>query len=98
MGGLLAAEAATSSSSQSKRVVGLIAFDTPFLGMHPHVVVSGIASLFPKDAEHPPKTERELNDSDQVDMVDEKAVDDWDAYKATLRGTCCYYQGLDHTD
>lgn len=55
MGGLLAAEAATDPSNipdattgKPCRIVGVIAFDTPFLGMHPHVIISGIASLFPK--------------------------------------------------
>ena len=48
MGGLLIAEAALDSSLVARRIIGLLAFDTPYLGMHPHVVVSGIASLFPK--------------------------------------------------
>lgn len=55
MGGLLAAEAALDSSNahrkaggKPKRIVGIVAFDVPFLGMHPHVVISGLASLLPK--------------------------------------------------
>jgi hypothetical protein len=55
MGGLLAAEAAMDSSNaplkaggKPNRIVGIIAFDVPFLGMHPHVVISGLASLLPK--------------------------------------------------
>jgi len=44
MGGLLAAEAATDASNSEpgsrkpNRIVGVVAFDVPFLGMHPHVV------------------------------------------------------------
>jgi hypothetical protein len=49
MGGLLIAEAAINPSPVARRIIGLIALDAPYLGMHPHVVVSGIASLFPKD-------------------------------------------------
>lgn len=66
MGGLLAAEAAISSHPQSKRVIGLVAFDVPFLGMHPHVIITGIASLFPTDANSAPKSETDLNNEDMV--------------------------------
>ena len=37
--------------AKPKRVVGVVAFDTPYLGTHPHVVISGIASLLPKGDE-----------------------------------------------
>lgn len=53
MGGILAAEVVLlppySRASNEKfrhRILGTINFDTPFLGMHPGVVVSGIGSLF----------------------------------------------------
>ena len=53
MGGLLSAEVVLqppSSPATGKpfrhRILGTINFDTPFLGMHPGVVVSGIGSLF----------------------------------------------------
>ncbi|KAG7008813.1 hypothetical protein G7Y79_00004g013970 [Physcia stellaris] len=53
MGGLLSAEVALLESHPVQtgktlrhRIVGTINFDTPFLGMHPGVVVSGIGSLF----------------------------------------------------
>jgi hypothetical protein len=82
MGGLLTAEAATSPHDASKRVIALLAFDVPFLGMHPHVVISGIASLLPNKkgdstehgSEHDRlqggglKSEREMNDARHVDV------------------------------
>lgn len=52
MGGILSAEVALLQSFNSyekvlrHRIVGTINFDTPFLGMHPGVVVSGIGSIF----------------------------------------------------
>ncbi|KAJ3865995.1 hypothetical protein EV359DRAFT_72092 [Lentinula novae-zelandiae] len=79
MGGLLAAEAATDPSNVHKRIVGLIAFDCPYLGMHPHVVIAGIASLIPKKAEGKMKTEAELNPSPNVRIVDRtKETENWD--------------------
>lgn len=53
MGGLLAAEAAVAypkhkSKKEGQEITGVMALDAPLLGMHPHVVISGIASLFPK--------------------------------------------------
>ncbi|KUJ19782.1 uncharacterized protein LY89DRAFT_641021 [Mollisia scopiformis] len=60
MGGLLAAEVAlqrpltpATGKPFRHRILGTISFDTPFLGMHPGVIASGIGSLFrPAD---PPK-------------------------------------------
>lgn len=53
LGGILAAEVVLlpsnvprSPEARQHRILGLIAFDTPFLGMHPGVVSTGIASLF----------------------------------------------------
>lgn len=53
MGGILAAEVAlnppkgfSSSPPLKHHILGTINFDTPFLGMHPGLVGSGIASLF----------------------------------------------------
>jgi hypothetical protein len=83
MGGLLAADAATDKSNKKHRIVGMIAFDTPYLGLHPHVVISGIASLFPKDTEEDKKkkpSERDMNE-EHVQMVDDAVTEDWQAYK-----------------
>ncbi|KAL9075360.1 MAG: hypothetical protein Q9161_001737 [Pseudevernia consocians] len=43
MGGLLSAEVAL---LEGHRILGTINFDTPFLGMHPGVIASGLGSLF----------------------------------------------------
>lgn len=61
LGGILAAEVVLFPSHRpgSKdlfhhRILGHLAFDTPFLGMHPGVVTTGIASLF-RSAPDPPE-------------------------------------------
>ncbi|MCJ1384692.1 hypothetical protein MMC17_007810 [Xylographa soralifera] len=53
MGGILSAEVALLAPSSladrqtyRHRILGTVNFDTPFLGMHPGVIVSGIGSLF----------------------------------------------------
>ncbi|KAL1296993.1 hypothetical protein AAFC00_004589 [Neodothiora populina] len=50
MGGLVSAEVALSqvdpSSPLRHRILGTINFDVPFLGMHPSVIKSGLASIF----------------------------------------------------
>ncbi|KAI9867342.1 MAG: hypothetical protein M1830_005830, partial [Pleopsidium flavum] len=68
MGGILSAEVAllvpyspTSREPFRHRILGTINFDTPFLGMHPGVVVSGIGSLF-RPAPDPPGTQPVLVD------------------------------------
>ncbi|KAF8869632.1 hypothetical protein CPB84DRAFT_1914865 [Gymnopilus junonius] len=90
MGGLLAADAATDPSNnpdryRPKRIVGVIAFDTPYLGMHPHVVITGIASLLPKgdaaSVQKKTKSEGAMNQHPQINVVDEKVTDDWEAFK-----------------
>ncbi|RDB17313.1 hypothetical protein Hypma_001663 [Hypsizygus marmoreus] len=90
MGGLLAADAVTHASNnpdtypgaRPRRIMGMVAFDTPYLGMHPHVVVTGIASLLPKgDDEEKKKTEDDMNDTTKVNIVDSKVTDDWNAFK-----------------
>ena len=93
MGGLLAADAATDPynnpdqypGAKPKRIVGVVAFDTPYLGMHPHVVISGIASLLPKgNGKGKEQSNHAMNDQNQVKIVDEKVTDDWDEYKTGL--------------
>ncbi|CAG8562342.1 6804_t:CDS:2 [Acaulospora colombiana] len=64
MGGLLVAEAATDSRPVARRIIGLLAFDTPYLGMHPHVVISGIASLFQKKED---EEKKEMQQKGQTD-------------------------------
>ena len=60
MGGILAAEVAllppfspTSNEAFRHRILGVLAFDVPFLGMHPGVISTGIASLFQSKSEKP---------------------------------------------
>jgi hypothetical protein len=63
LGGILAAEVTllfshtpNSNWLYQHRILGVIAFDTPFLGMHPRVVGTGIASLFRPTPEMPEPT------------------------------------------
>jgi len=58
MGGLVIAEVAlmpspTSDRLLKHRIVGTVNFDVPFLGMHPGVVKSGLASIFSAPPEEP---------------------------------------------
>lgn len=49
MGGILSAEAALlrdNAGHSRHRILGIVSFDTPFLGMHPGVITTGIGSLF----------------------------------------------------
>lgn len=87
MGGLLAADAATDPTNlSSHRIVGMIAFDTPYLGMHPHVVISGLASLVPKK-EPGDKTAGDMNPGGHVAIVDDAVTDDWANFKSDLKST-----------
>lgn len=54
MGGLLTAEVAF--AAPPGRVIGLVSFDVPYLGVHPRVIFSGLASLFKKKAEQSNQT------------------------------------------
>src|ERR1700710_2441313 len=69
MGGILSAEVAlqapftpATGKPFRHRILGTISFDTPFLGMHPGVVVSGIGSLF-RPAPDPPGKSRQQSTS-----------------------------------
>ncbi|TAQ84563.1 hypothetical protein B7494_g7110 [Chlorociboria aeruginascens] len=64
MGGILSAEVAlrppyspATGRPFRHQILGTISFDTPFLGMHPGVVVSGIGSLF-RPAPEPPNSRK----------------------------------------
>ncbi|KAJ8609105.1 hypothetical protein MRB53_039304 [Persea americana] len=67
MGGILAAEIVLLTSAGQyhrtlrHRILGTISFDTPFLGMHPGIVPSGIGSLFRSDPK-PALREMSLDD------------------------------------
>lgn len=50
MGGILSAEVALLNKH---RILGTVNFDTPFLGMHPGVIASGLGSLFTAASELP---------------------------------------------
>ncbi|KAH9223004.1 hypothetical protein DL95DRAFT_440737 [Leptodontidium sp. 2 PMI_412] len=76
MGGLLSAEVALqkpSSPAAGKpfrhRLLGTVNFDTPFLGMHPGVVVSGIGSLF-RPAPEPPKPQSSFGSGTTTPSLD----------------------------
>ncbi|KAL0579905.1 hypothetical protein V5O48_002076 [Marasmius crinis-equi] len=87
MGGLLVAEAATDpemSCKRHRRVVGMIAFDCPYLGMHPRVILSGIASLFAKAPKTEGRTEQEMNPDPGVTVVDNTVTDGWEEFKKNL--------------
>lgn len=66
LGGILAAEVVLLPSQHDPnrlrhRILGQIAFDTPFLGMHPGVIGTGIASLFRPAPDAPPQDETEAS-------------------------------------
>jgi pimeloyl-ACP methyl ester carboxylesterase len=79
MGGILSAEVALqppSSPATGKpfmhQILGTINFDTPFLGMHPGVVVSGIGSLF-RPAPEPPGARKPSASGTNTPSMDSQA-------------------------
>ncbi|RVX73221.1 hypothetical protein B0A52_02349 [Exophiala mesophila] len=70
LGGILAAEVALlpshnprSNEISQHRILGVLCFDVPFLGMHPGVVGTGIASLFRSAPEAPERPLANSNES-----------------------------------
>ena len=57
------------SSTEAKRIIGLVAFDVPYLGMHPHVVISGIASLFNGDSDEDEEKDKTKNGKKHKDKL-----------------------------
>jgi hypothetical protein len=82
MGGLLIAETAIDPRPVARRIIGLLSFDTPYLGMHPHVVISGIASLFPKkEVPGPPSvTAQGMPTESEVNIEEVNIVEAHDAF------------------
>ncbi|KAG5989639.1 hypothetical protein E4U52_005391 [Claviceps spartinae] len=84
MGGLLAAEVVLMSNRSSSRpqllkhrILGIISMDAPLLGLHPGIVISGLASLFqpsPKvdSQQQSPETTQEL---ESLYAVDSPSID-----------------------
>ncbi|RFU34038.1 hypothetical protein B7463_g2289, partial [Scytalidium lignicola] len=70
LGGLLAAEVVLKAGSPENgqalqhRILGTVGFDSPFLGMHPGVISSGIGSLFRAPPEPPGQDLQELLNSE----------------------------------
>lgn len=64
---LLPAPHRLGGNQKKHRILGLVNFDVPFLGLHPHVICSGIRSVFRRtndDTENLPEMYRELDDLD----------------------------------
>jgi hypothetical protein len=79
MGGILAAEVAllpprspASGQPFRHRILGTIGFDTPYLGMHPGVIVSGIGSLF-RPAPKPPAFNQSIQTGSTTSIQGEPA-------------------------
>ncbi|KAF8429578.1 hypothetical protein EV426DRAFT_527279 [Tirmania nivea] len=90
MGGLLAGEvvllprlhpAGNDPRRYRHRILGLVGFDTPFLGMHPGVVTSGISSLFrpsPKPDKRKETTPMSPTTYEEEDLVIRKKPEHFD--------------------
>lgn len=66
------------------RVLGTISFDTPFLGMHPGLVVSGIGSLF-RPAPAPPGSAQSTRESSTgTDMAETGSISSMPTTSASL--------------
>ena len=81
MGGILAAEVSLKPSNSPAtgqpfhhRILGTVNFDTPFLGIHPGVISSGISSLFRSAPETPGTKERQSSIPGSVHGSDQTAA------------------------
>ena len=93
MGGILSAEVVllASHSMQSEkmvlrhRIVGTINFDTPFLGMHPGIIPSGIGSLFRPAADIPTADApgAKAQESKEVPIPDQDSIEWSNVYHCT---------------
>lgn len=94
MGGILAAEVVlqqpippSTSKPLRHRVLGMIGFDTPFLGMHPGVVVSGIGSLFRPAPEPPTARASQSSASGMSTPMDSQASASSQSYATSTTGS-----------
>jgi hypothetical protein len=70
-----------------------------FIGMRPHVVISGIPSCFP-DHGGDKTTAGALHHHKNVHIVDDQVTDDWDSFETNLDGALAQLlaAGLDHNN
>ncbi|KEY71567.1 hypothetical protein S7711_06027 [Stachybotrys chartarum IBT 7711] len=68
MGGLLSADVVLMPNQDpysqypfKHRILGTVSLDTPFLGLHPGIIVSGISSLFAGGQDKPPEAHSEVS-------------------------------------
>ena len=81
MGGILSAEVALQKPATAAtgkpfrhKILGTISFDTPFLGMHPGVIVSGISSLFRPVPEPPGSRHQSVSGTASPSMNSQASV------------------------
>ncbi|KAJ5697382.1 hypothetical protein N7488_011066 [Penicillium malachiteum] len=65
IGGILAADVALlqKGTNPKHRILGLINYDTPFLGLHPRIIPAGIKSMFPMEDAPPEENIAEEQES-----------------------------------
>lgn len=74
MGGILAAEVALLRDADMRRrhdILGVVAFDTPFLGMHPGVIGAGLGSIFR------PQPKREVSEEEKEEEERRRAEEEF---------------------
>ncbi|QSZ35550.1 hypothetical protein DSL72_008420 [Monilinia vaccinii-corymbosi] len=77
------------------RILGTISFDTPFLGMHPGVVVSGIGSLFRPAPDPPSSRTGSLSPAAGVSSPSINGPASTPSLAGTLSDSNTMYQGSD---